>query len=184
MQKTILKHLKLYFYFLFRHIKPFFRKNSNVFLNHIFLPPATEGWGKVIFSVCLSVHTGTGGGTPVPGSFPGLWSQVLSRGYHSPRFFPRSLILSQVSGPRSFLGEGYPRPFWGYPRTGPRQGWGTPSQDWGTPPWPGLGYPLPQPGLEYPLPSQDWGPPPPPGQVTLRAVGLVRFPAGGLSRDK
>ena len=25
------------------------------------LPPASEGWGKVLFSVCLSVHTSTGG---------------------------------------------------------------------------------------------------------------------------
>ena len=31
------------------------------------LPPASEGWGKVLFSVCLSVHTSTGGG-----SNPGL----------------------------------------------------------------------------------------------------------------
>ena len=26
------------------------------------LPPASEEWGKVLFSVCLSVHTSTGGG--------------------------------------------------------------------------------------------------------------------------
>ena len=26
------------------------------------LPPASEGWGKVLFSVCLSVHTS--GGVP------------------------------------------------------------------------------------------------------------------------
>ena len=25
------------------------------------LPPASEGWGKVLFSVCLSVHTSRGG---------------------------------------------------------------------------------------------------------------------------
>ena len=32
------------------------------------LPPASEGWGKVLFSVCLSVHTSTGGGgLPQPG---------------------------------------------------------------------------------------------------------------------
>ena len=30
----------------------------------------TEGWGKVLFSVCLSVHTSTGGGRGVPQ--PGL----------------------------------------------------------------------------------------------------------------
>ena len=27
-----------------------------------FLPPASKGWGKVIFSVCVSVHTSMGGG--------------------------------------------------------------------------------------------------------------------------
>ena len=48
----------------------------------VLLPPASEGWGKVIISVCLSVHTW--GGTPVPGSFPGLWSQILSGGYTQP----------------------------------------------------------------------------------------------------
>ena len=26
-----------------------------------FLPPASEGWGKILFSVYLSVHTSTGG---------------------------------------------------------------------------------------------------------------------------
>ena len=57
------------------------------------LPPASEGWGKVMFSLCLSVHT---------------------RGYTSPRFFLRSL----VRGP--FLGGRYPSPRqdWSTPRTG------------------------------------------------------------------
>ena len=32
------------------------------------LPPASEGWGKVLFSVCLSVNTSTGGrGVPQSG---------------------------------------------------------------------------------------------------------------------
>ena len=32
-----------------------------------FLPPASEGWGKVIFSVCVSVHIdGERGGGRVP----------------------------------------------------------------------------------------------------------------------
>ena len=64
------------------------------------LPPASEGWGKAIFSVRLLVSPHPervpqsqvlsqvsvlrpfleGWGTPVPGSFPGLWSQVLSGG--------------------------------------------------------------------------------------------------------
>ena len=100
----------------------------------ISLPPASEGWGKVIFSVCLSVHT---------------------RGDPSPRLFPRCLIpapflgvrqfqvLSQISGPRSF--RGYPISFRGVP------------QDRGTYPWPGLGYPSGQ-DLGTPL-GQDWGTP-------------------------
>ena len=60
------------------------------------LPPASERWEKVIFSVCQSTPgAGGGGDTPVPGSFlgpfggrgtlvpgsfPGHWSQVLSGG--------------------------------------------------------------------------------------------------------
>ena len=48
----------------------------------ILLPPAyvVRREGNVFAGVSLSVHTGgVGGGTPVPGSFPGLWSQVFSR---------------------------------------------------------------------------------------------------------
>ena len=43
----------------------------------LFLPPAyvVRREGNVFTDVSLSVHTL--GGTPVPGSFPGLWSQVL-----------------------------------------------------------------------------------------------------------
>ena len=82
------------------------------------LPPAPEGWGKVIFSVCLSVHTQ---GYPNPRFLPGLWSQVLSRGI-----------------PQTWLGV----PLF----------WGTPGQDWGTLPWPGLGYP---PHQDCGTPSQD-----------------------------
>ena len=48
------------------------------------------------------------GSTPVPGSFPGLGTQVLSGGYPSPRFFPRSLVPGHFPGdtpvPGSFPG--------------------------------------------------------------------------------
>ena len=65
----------------------------------------------------------------------------------------------------------FPDPFQGgtsvpgpFPGGGVPENRGTPpGQDWGTPP--------PKPGLGYP----------PPGEVTLRAVCLVWFPAGGLS---
>ena len=47
----------------------------------IFLPPASEGWGKVMFSqVCVRSQGGGGG-------------------------VPQSHVLSQVTGPRSFLGD-------------------------------------------------------------------------------
>ena len=74
------------------------------FLNHffksVFLSPASEGLGRDCYYRCLSVHRGgrrggivqsqalsqvsgpmsISGGTPVPGSFPGLWCQVLCGG--------------------------------------------------------------------------------------------------------
>ena len=40
------------------------------------LPPASEGWGKVLFSVCLSVHTSTGGEGGPRSRFLGGGSQV------------------------------------------------------------------------------------------------------------
>ena len=105
------------------------------------LPPASEGWGKYWFHRCLSVHKGEyprprffprllvpgpfpgegtpvpDGDTPVPGSFPGSWSQVLFQG-RVPQF--------QLGVPQFQPGIGYSL----------GQDWGTPNQDWGTPPWP------------------------------------------------
>ena len=45
----------------------------------LLLPAAYKVRQEVIFSVC-QFTPGGGGGTPVPGSFPGHWSQVLSWG--------------------------------------------------------------------------------------------------------
>ena len=50
--------------------------------------PHLKDRGKVIFSVCLSVHTEWG--TPVPCSFTGRWSQVFPGA-------PQSQVLSQVT---------------------------------------------------------------------------------------
>ena len=125
--------------------------------------------GKVQFrQVCICTHWGGGA---VPGSFPGLWSRVLSKvlsgGYPSPKFFRRSLlsgpfwevpqsqVLSQVSVPRSFLG-GTPVPgsfpgLWFQVLSG-----GTPvppSSDWGIPQ-----LEVPQTGVP-PWPGQDWDTP-------------------------
>ena len=83
---------------------------------HFYRPHPKDGEGNVFTGICPS--TGGGGGYPLPGSFPGLWSQVLS----------------QVADT--------PVPARGIP---PGQEWGTdPGQDWGTPlTRTGLGYPLP-----------------------------------------
>ena len=60
------------------------------FLNAHYYRPHSEGCGKVIFSVCVSVHTSTGGGgIPTPFPFrPGKGyptpCQDLGRGYPPP----------------------------------------------------------------------------------------------------
>ena len=77
----------------------------------LFLPPASEGWGKVLFSVCLSVHI-SGGGT-----------------------HPRSGRGGEVPNPRSRWGEGVP-----HPRSRWGRGYPIPGQD-RVPPGPGMGYP-------------------------------------------
>ena len=83
--------------------------------NH-YHPYLKDGEGTVF--TCVSLCTPGGGGTAVPGSFPGLWSQVLSWRGGTPVPFslpglwskilsggnPRPKVLSQVSGPRSFPG--------------------------------------------------------------------------------
>ena len=85
--------------------------------------------------VCPSMGLGAGGGTPVPGSILGLWSQVLS----------------QVSGSGPFLvGGGYPRMGMDNPpsqvKMGVPQHRGTPTAMDGVPSWPGQGV-HPQAGL-------------------------------------
>ena len=88
------------------------------------LPPASEGWGKVIFSVCSHLW---GGGYPIPGLLRTL-SQVCGwGGYPIPG-------LGGVPHLKSGWGVPHPRSWWGVPH--PRSGWGgTPSQVWvgGTP---------------------------------------------------
>ena len=62
-------------------------------------------------------------GTPVPGSFQGLWSQVLCRGA------PQSQVLSKVFGPRSYRGGGTQVPAGGYPSPGQDRNGVLPIQD-------------------------------------------------------
>ena len=161
----------------------------------LILPPASEGWGKVIFSVFVSVHTSMGrGGTPSTdgGGYPlprsrwggGLPQPVLDRG-----------------GTPSQVQVGVPPPWEG----------GTPAWTWegvpplsvdGVPPNPGLdgflpppplgrGYPLPGPGKGYPPcqwmgypPIQDWmgsSPPPPPPTVRRQSsIASTCYGADGM----
>ena len=85
-----------------------------------FLPPASEGWGKVLFSVCLSVNTSMGGGgaeVPQPGLDDG-----------------RGVPPGQV-----WMVGGDPSQVWmvgGTPGTPTMTGWSTPPTmtGWGTPP--------------------------------------------------
>ena len=147
----------------------------------LFLPPASEGWGKVIFSLCVSVYTSMRG-TPFPGQ---------DEGEGTP--FP-----CQDGGgaplPRSGWGVPPVRTGWGrdmrYPFPGqdgkiphPRAGWGTPCQDWmGYPHWDWIGVPPVSTGWStpwlrldggYPIPGQDGATPIGPGWDTpSRLQGL------------
>ena len=90
------------------------------------LPPAFEGWGKVIFSVCPHLGGG-GGGVPVPGLGEG--------GYPVPG------LGRGVPHPRSRWGVQHLRSRWGVQHL--RSGW------WGVPPdqvW--VVGDTPQPGLD------------------------------------
>ena len=127
-------------------------------IDMLFLLHVSEGCGK-----CLSTRGGGWGGGGGGG--------------------PHSQVLSQVSGPRSFLegtsvpdggGGGYPSPGQGVPqnRYTPQPGLGYS--------WAGLGYPLARTGVAL---RQDWGSPPPPCQNRLCCgwYASCPFPAGGLS---
>ena len=109
------------------------------------LPPASEGWGKVPFSVCLSVHTsrsGRGGG----GGFPGP-----GRGVPHPRSRQGGYTIPGLDrGVLHKTDRGYPYPI----------------------PGPGRGYPIQLIG-EYPIPDMDGGvkpPPPPPARTGLAPI--------------
>ena len=118
----------------------------------LYLPPASEGWGKVIVSVCVSVHTwgwvpqpadggyphlrsGWGGGYPIPGLDGGGYpiSHPAYGGYPIPGLDGGGYPL-----PRS--GQGVPHPaYWGVPHLGrgsPRswKGEGVPTWEGSTPP--------------------------------------------------
>ena len=95
------------------------------------LPPASKGWGKVMFSVCS--HLGVP--SQVPSPFSRLWSQVLS-GRVSHYLVPCPFWGGRV--PHSWSGGRYPTTGQGYPTSQDlgtlTHNWDTPSQDWGSPP--------------------------------------------------
>ena len=123
----------------------------HIWVRTFLLPPASEGWGKVIFSVCP--HLGGRGGYPIPGLGGGTLSQVCVWGG----------------------GVLHPRSGWGVPC--PRSGWGgTLSQVWvgGTlsKVWMG-GYPIPGLCGGLPHPRSGWG-------GTLSEVWMREYPIPGL----
>ena len=71
-----------------------------------------DGGGTVFTDVCLST---LGGVTPVPGSFPDLWSHVLSGGHGTPA--PGSSPGPFQGDTQSWLGGGYPSARWGIPQS-------------------------------------------------------------------
>ena len=113
--------------------------------------------GRFCFHRCLSVQVV---GTLVQGSFPGIWSQVLSGG--TPVLVGSTPVL--VKG-TSVLARGYPSDIKPLPPPQPGQDWGIPTRtvlgywDWGT-------------SLR-----QDWGTPPPPRQNSRASTCYV---AGGM----
>ena len=153
-----------------------------------FLPPASEGWGKVIFSVCSHLR---GGGVPCPR--PGLggypvpdlgWYPIpgLGGGYPVPGLggvpCPRSGV---VPHPRSGWGVPCPRFVWGVPH--PRSGWGGvphPRSGWGGYPIPGLdgGYTIPGMDGGYTTPGMDGGYPIP---GLNRGYTIPGLDGGGVS---
>ena len=104
-----------------------------------FLPPASEGWGKVIFSVCPHLW-----GHPVPGLDRGAPSHVWTRGTPScwqgdtPSRTGWGILIQGWMGysPPSKTGWGthLSKTGWGTPPSSP--GWGKPPSrtGWGTPP--------------------------------------------------
>ena len=113
----------------------------NYWIFYCLLPPASEGWGKVIFSVCPRLQ-----GVPHPADEGGTPSQVWPRGYPIP----------------GLDRGGYPisRSRWGVPHS---QVWteSTQSQVWmgvylEYPPPIGTGWGTPKYGLDGVPPNMDW----------------------------
>ena len=130
------------------------------------LPPASEGGGKVIFSLCVSVHILMEGGTPsgqpggVPQSGPDWGVPHPRSGWGYPILGPdgRGIPLSQVwkGGTPSKIRMGVPLSKLDGVLLSLKSGWSTPlpiETGWGTPPiWAGCGTPS-YPGLDgVPLP--------------------------------
>ena len=158
------------------------------------LPPASERWGKVIFSVCPHLR---GGGVPHPRSGLGKGVPHPRSGLGVPQVPP--LARSEWWGYLARSG------CWGVPRVSPRPGlygrgypggyqvspW--PGLNGGGTPWPGLnggGYPIPGLGWGGGTPSQVWGggyPIPglnggyPPGQVWMVGGTWPGLDVGGYA---
>ena len=89
------------------------------------LPPSSEGWGKVIFSVCVSVHTGRYPHQVLTGGYPILPNQG---GHTHPSQLGDTPIVPEGGTPlsRSQVRMGVPPPS----RSGLRSGWGGGYPNW------------------------------------------------------
>ena len=158
---------------------------------HLFLPTAyvVRREGYVLTRVCLSVHTGGGGGTPARSRREGGTPARSSRGVPPARGYPTSGTPHLRYPPGSDLAGGYPDggiPHLRYTPLPVRPDWGVPRQVEGTPPqvpphqtWLGVPQWGRVPHLRYP-PSDLGGTPmglgTPPRVVldTPRSVCLLR----------
>ena len=129
-----------------------------IFLNitGTLLPPASEGWGKVLFSVCLSVH-------------------ILGWGYPSQIYVGGTPSQVWVGGvPCPWSGQG------GYPIPGLALGYTIPCLA-GRYPISGQGYPTDQVWMGVPMvppiPRPEMGYPPP---ITQSSIASTCYVEGGV----
>ena len=151
-------------------------KGHSHFTTMTYLPPAPEGWGKVMFSyvsVCMSVHTGgtphlAVGGYPFPGPGGGIPHPRVTSPQISRMGYPLSGPGMGVPPPPHLdLGRGYPHLDLGRGTPPPGPGKGVPSTwTWeGSTPWPDL--------------ERGTHPPPTPGKGVSPRRGQVQGWGGG-----
>ena len=144
---------------------------------YYFLPPTSEEWGEVLFSVCqFTPRPGERGGYPIPGLGGG--------GYPIPGpGAGGTLSYVQVGVPHSRSRWGVPQSRWGYPShpglDGATASPGAPAiQDWIAYLPSRIGWGTPHPGLYGVPPVQEWMGYPLPHQEI--SIASTYYAAGGV----